>query len=287
MFYNTAAYKKAGLDPQKPARTWSTLQGELLKLRDVADIDCPYASSDQVAVHLENLAPVNGQLFTSNNNGLDAVTKKTPAPTMQFDTLYMRHISLMVSWKRSLLFMAHTADNGADKLFAKGECAVLTSNSGSFGQFLATVAVLRRRAAAVLRPGHQQWRPALRQRLGPVGDGRPSEGPGKATAQFLAWLSKPVVAAEWHQRTGYLPLTEAAFRASDVSFYKSIPGAQAVIASMSARPSASSRGFRMANYTRIEPVLNQQLTDAFEGKTPPMAALNNAANQARTIATQR
>ena len=50
MFYNTAAYKKAGLDPQKPARTWSTLQGELLKLRDVADIDCPYASSDQVAV---------------------------------------------------------------------------------------------------------------------------------------------------------------------------------------------------------------------------------------------
>lgn len=41
MFYNTAAYKKAGLDPQKPARTWSTLQGELLKLRDVADIDCP------------------------------------------------------------------------------------------------------------------------------------------------------------------------------------------------------------------------------------------------------
>ena len=179
MFYNTAAYKKAGLDPQKPARTWSTLQGELLKLRDVADIDCPYASSDQVAVHLENLAPVNGQLFTSNNNGLDAVTKKTPAPTMQFDTLYMRHISLMVSWKRSLLFMAHTADNGADKLFAKGECAVLTSNSGSFGQFLATKSLSFGVAPLPLRPGHQQWRPALRQRLGPVGDGRPSEGPGK------------------------------------------------------------------------------------------------------------
>ena len=57
MFYNTAAYKKAGLDPQKPARTWSTLQGELLKLRDVADIDCPYASSDQVAVHLRTWRP--------------------------------------------------------------------------------------------------------------------------------------------------------------------------------------------------------------------------------------
>ena len=100
MFYNTAAYKKAGLDPNKPARTWAGLQGELLKLRDVADIDCPYASSDQVTVHLENLAPINNQQFTSNNNGLDAVTKKSAAPAMQFDTLYMRHISLMVSWKR-------------------------------------------------------------------------------------------------------------------------------------------------------------------------------------------
>ena len=268
MFYNTAAYKKAGLDPQKPARTWSTLQGELLKLRDVADIDCPYASSDQVAVHLENLAPVNGQLFTSNNNGLDAVTKKTPAPTMQFDTLYMRHISLMVSWKRSLLFMAHTADNGADKLFAKGECAVLTSNSGSFGQFLATkslsfgVAPLPYYDQATSNGGQ----PFVSGSALWAMEGHPKDQE-KATAQFLAWLSKPVVAAEWHQRTGYLPLTEAAFRASDVSFYKSIPGAQAVIASMSARPSASSRGFRMANYTRIEPVLNQQLTDAFEGKT--------------------
>jgi len=288
MFYNTAAYKKAGLDPNKPARTWTALQGELLKLRDVADLDCPYASSDQVSIHLENLAPVNNQQFTSNNNGLDAVTKKSAAPAMQFDTLYMRHISLMVSWKRSLLFMAHSADNTSDKLFAKGECAVLTGNSGSFGQFLNTkglsfgVAPLPYYDQATQTGGQPFVSGSALWAL----EGRP-QAEEKATAQFLAWLSKPVIAAEWHQRTGYLPLTEAAFRASDVSFYKSIPGAQAVVASMSTRPVANSRGFRMANYDRIEPVFNQQLNDALEGKTPPVSALNNAANQARSIATQR
>ncbi|QVQ29200.1 extracellular solute-binding protein [Achromobacter deleyi] len=287
MFYNTAAYKKAGLDPNKPARTWVGLQAELLKLRDVADIDCPYASSDQVAVHLENLAPINNQLFTSNNNGLDAVGKKSAAPAMQFDTLYMRHISLMVSWKRSLLFMAYSGDNASDKLFAKGECAVLTANSGAFGQFLATkslsfgVAPLPYYDQATKEGGKPFVSGSALWAL----DGHP-QAQEKATAQFLAWLSKPVVAAEWHQRTGYLPLTEAAFRASDVSFYSRIPGAQTLIASMSAKPVANSRGFRMANYERIEPVLNKELTDAFEGKVPPVAALNNAASQARSIAAQ-
>ncbi len=56
---------------------------------------------------------------------------------------------------------------------------------------------------------------------------------------------------------------------------------------MRTQPTTNSRGFRMANYTRIEPVLNQQLNDAFEGKVPPVAALNNAASQARSIAAQR
>ncbi|SEK07699.1 extracellular solute-binding protein [Achromobacter sp. NFACC18-2] len=288
MFYNTAAYKKAGLDPNKPARTWTALQADLLKLRDVADIDCPYASSDQVSVHLENLAPINNQQFTSNNNGLDAASKKSVAPAMQFDTLYMRHISMMVSWKRSLLFMAHSGDNASDKLFAKGECAVLTSNSGAFGQFLATkslsfgVAPLPYYEQATKEGGKPFVSGSALWAL----QGHP-QAQEKATAQFLAWLSKPVVAAEWHQRTGYLPLTEAAFRASDVSFYSRIPGAQTLIASMSAKPVANSRGFRMANYERIEPVLNKELTDAFEGKVPPVAALNNAASQARSIAAQR
>ncbi|HYG42788.1 MAG TPA: extracellular solute-binding protein, partial [Bordetella sp.] len=135
MFYNLAYYKKAGLDPNKPPRTWADLQVDLLKLRDVANIECPYASSDQVQVHLENLAPINKQLFTSNDNGL---SPSKAAPAMKFDTLYMRHISLMVSWKRSLLFMAHSDSNQSDKLFAKGDCAVLTSGSGAAGTFMNT-----------------------------------------------------------------------------------------------------------------------------------------------------
>ncbi len=286
MFYNLDQYKKAGLDPAKPARTWADLQGDLLKLRDVAESNCPYATSEQVSVHLENLAPLNGQTYTSNENGLDS--KSRAAAALQFDTLYMRHLSLMVSWKRSELFTNHSEDRASDALFAKGDCSVLTTGSGALGQFLAAKSL--KFGVAPLPFYDQATKTAGRPFVSGAAlwaiEGHP-QSQEKATAQFLAWLSKPVIAAEWHQRTGYLPLTEAAFRASDVSFYDRMPGAQQLVAAMRSQPVASGRGFRMANYDRIEPVLSQGLNEALEGRTPPMAALNNAASQARAIAQQK
>jgi multiple sugar transport system substrate-binding protein len=288
MFYNVTLYKKAGLDPAEPARTWSDLQGQLLKLRDTADVECPYASGDQVEVHLENLAPVNNQLYTSNGNGVEAVKGKPLPAALQFDSLYMRHVSLMASWKRSLLFTQHSDDDKPDESFAKGQCGVLTAGSSALGRLLNAKSLsfgvaplpyyeqVTKKSGKPFVSGSALW----------VMEGHPATE-DKATSEFLAWLAKPVVAAEWHQRTGYLPLTEAAFRASDVSFYNRVPGAQQVVDSMRSQPAPNSRGFRVSNYDRIEPILSRELTDAIDGKTPPVAALNNAAAQARTIVQQR
>jgi multiple sugar transport system substrate-binding protein len=288
MFYNVTLYKKAGLNPDEPARTWSDLQGQLLKLRDAADVECPYASGDQVEVHLENLAPVNNQLYTSNGNGVEAVKGKPLPAALQFDSLYMRHVSLMASWKRSLLFTQHSDDDKPDESFAKGQCGVLTAGSGALGRLLAAKSLsfgvaplpyyeqVTKKSGKPFVSGSALW----------VMEGHPATE-DKATSEFLAWLAKPVVAAEWHQHTGYLPLTEAAFRASDVSFYNRVPGAQQLVDSMRSQPSPNSRGFRVANYDRIEPILSRELTDAIDGKTPPVAALNSAAAQARTIVQQR
>ncbi len=269
MFYNLDAYKKAGLDARTPARTWNDLQAELLALR-ASGVTCPYGSSDAVNVHLENLAPMNGRDLTTADNGLGK-----GRPKFKFDSLYMRHISLMVSWKRSMLFTHHPDDRTPDALFAKGTCAVLTSGTGALGQLQAAkglsfgVAPLPYYAQVAKQPG----RPFVSGSALWAVSGHPRSD-DKASAAFLAFLATPVVAAQWHQHTGYLPLTEAAFRASDVSFYNKIPGAQQLIEAMRTTPTPSSRGFRLANYPQVEAVMNTELQGALAGDTPPVRALN-------------
>jgi len=271
MFYNIDAYRKAGLDANQPSRTWVGLQDDLIKLH-ASGVSCPYATSQQVMVHLENLAAVNRKAYASANNGLGAGN-----PALQFDSLYMRHLSLMASWKRSQLLTTHSDDGAASVLFAKGECGVLTAGSGALGDMLRNKALkfavaslpyyrqVSKEGGSPFVSGSALWAVAGHSRLD-----------DQATAAFLAYLATPAVAAAWHQSTGFLPLTQAAFQVSDATYYDRIPGARALVNAMRAAPQTTSAGFRLPNYTAIAPVLNRGFEAAMTGQTSPMQALNDA-----------
>ena len=272
MFYNIDLFRNAGLDENKPAVSWQDLQAQLLTLRNQGRSNCPYASSDQVNVHLENLAPLNRRLFVTPDNGL----KSTRNLSLNFDTLYIRHLSLMVSWKKTDLFTSSTEGDEAERAFARGDCAVLTAGSGA----LATVVQGNVRFGVAPVPYYPLVSP---KRGAPfiTGDALwlvagQSPARNKATADLLAFLSKPVIAAEWHQKTGFMPLTDAAFRAAEVSFYNRIPGARSIVEQMQNADGSSSAGFRVPNYAKVKPILDQALNQAYADKTSPMNALLEA-----------
>lgn len=278
LFYNRDAYKQAGLNPDAPPATWRDLQAHLVQLQ-AAGQQCPYATSSMVWVHQENLAATNNQPFATRNNGFE-----TGRPNLLInELLHVRHMSLMTSWVRSRLLTQASFGSESDVFFAEGRCAVLSSGSGAWAQlekakFSAGVAPLPyytesgKSAGTPLVGGSSLW--ALSGH---------SASANQAVARFIAWLATPAVAAQWHQRTGYLPLTDAAARAADVSFYRSIPGAQQVVARMQQTPSPNSRGIRLPKYEAVQAILNEETAAAFNGKKPPMKAQADAVQRSTAV----
>jgi len=278
MFINLDAYQRAGLDGYQPARTWNDLQANLSGLRASGTL-CPLLTSQQVSVHFENLAAVNHKSYVQPDNGL--TTPREAA--LRFDTLPMRHLSLMVSWKRAALLTHHSPGIEASVRFAQGDCGVLMAGSGALAELrqnpnlrvgvasLPYYAQESDHASAPFVSGSALWALAGHSRA-----------ENAATAAFLSWLAKPVVATRWHQRTGFLPLTRAAFLAASVSLYQRLPGAHPLIAALRDTP-ATSRGFRLANYPAIHAVLNQSFEDAMAGQRPPVQVLKEAQAQIRAI----
>ncbi len=59
----------------------------------------------------------------------------------------------------------------------------------------------------------------------------------KGVAQFFAYLSKSDVQQKWHEETGYLPITKAAYVATKASgFYAKNPGTEVAIVQMTKKP---------------------------------------------------
>jgi sn-glycerol 3-phosphate transport system substrate-binding protein len=59
LFINKAAFRKAGLDPEKPPKTWAEMLKAADKLFD-AGSTCPYTTSWPSWVHIDNLSSWNG-----------------------------------------------------------------------------------------------------------------------------------------------------------------------------------------------------------------------------------
>ena len=276
LLYNKDAYAKAGLDRNAPPpATWRDLQKQLIVLQDAGrGMKCDYTTSEQAWIHIENIGALHGEPIASRNNGLDG-----SGATLTFnDLLHVRHVALLMSWVKSELFTYSGHGREGDARFASGECGTLTTGSGSLGDILKTakfevgVAPLpfyeegARQPVNTLVGGSALW----------AMEGKPRDV-YNGIAAFLAWLATPVVAAEWHQKTGSLPWTSAAYVASErTGFYDKISGFGAVMKAAATSVGPVTRGIRLPHYDKVRNVMDSQLEAVWSGQKPPKQGLDDA-----------
>ena len=272
-YYNKDAFKKAGLDANNPPKTWVELTAAAAKIK-LSGSTCPYTTAWQSWVQLESFSTWHNVPFATEGNGLDG-----DSPKLQYNSpLHVRHISNMQNWLKQGLFVYAGRKSEPEGKFFNGECAMMTASSATYGnikknaKFEFGVAPLPYYPDVAGAPqntiigGASLW----------VMAGKKAEE-YKGVAKFFTYLSKPEIQAVWHQETGYLPVTMAAYDLTRKSgFYDKNPGTDVAVKQMILKTTAISRGVRLGNFVQIRNINDEELENVWNGKKDAKQALDDA-----------
>ena len=271
--YNKDALKAAGLDPNKPPTTWPEVALAAAKLK-AAGHKCPFTTSWISWTQLETFSAWHNTLYATKNNGFGGLDTR-----LAFNTpLHVRHIENLANMAQQGLFVYKGRGNAADATFVSGECAMMTGSSALYGN-------VKRNSKFGYGIGTLPYYPDVTGAPQNTVIGGASlwvmsgkKAPEyKGVAAFFAYLSQPEVAAKSHQRTGYLPVTKAAYEMTEKSgFYKQNPGTDVSVTQMIRKTTDKSRGVRLGNFVQIRTIIDEELEGVWAGKKPAKGALDAA-----------
>lgn len=273
-YYNQDAFEKAGLDSKHAPATWPEVVAAAAKIKAAGAAPCSFTTGWQSWVQLESFSAWHNVAFATKENGFGGSD-----PRLVFNgPLQIRHIGNMQDWAKKGYFTYAGRKNEPEAKFFSGECAMLTSSSAAYGtikqnaKFKFAVAPLPYYSDVAGAPqntiigGASLW----------VMGGKSKEE-YKAVAKFLTFLSQPDLQAEWHQTTGYLPITMAAYELTQKSgFYDKNPGTDVSVKQMIVKTTDKSRGVRLGNFVQIRDIIDEELEDVWSGKKSAKEALDNA-----------
>ncbi|MDE2419025.1 MAG: sn-glycerol-3-phosphate ABC transporter substrate-binding protein UgpB [Burkholderiales bacterium] len=270
-YYNKDAFKAAGLDPEKAPLTWPEVALAAAKLKSSGH-KCPMSIAWQGWTQLESFSAWHNVEFASKQNGLAGLDARLKINS----PLHVRHIENLANMAKQGLFVYKGRGSVPEASFISGECAMMTTSSGFYGNVqknakfnfgLATLPYYQD------VPGAPQNTVIGGASLWVMAGKKPEEY--KGVAKFFSFLSSPEVQSASHKRTGYLPITTAAFQLTEKSgFYKQNPGTDVAVNQMIRKVTDKSRGIRLGNYVQIRAIEDEELEQVWAGKKSAKEALD-------------
>jgi sn-glycerol 3-phosphate transport system substrate-binding protein len=127
-YYNKDAFKAAGLDPNKPPKTWPEVALAAGKLK-ASGHKCPFTTSWISWTQLENFSAWHNVLFATLNNGFGGLGTRLQVNS----PLHVRHFENLAAMAKNGQFVYKGRDNAADATMVSGECAMGTFSAGLLG----------------------------------------------------------------------------------------------------------------------------------------------------------
>ncbi|MCP1848262.1 sn-glycerol 3-phosphate transport system substrate-binding protein [Bradyrhizobium sp. USDA 4541] len=284
LYYNKDMFRSAGLDPSVPPRTWPELGVAAKRLR-AAGAMCGLTTSWPSWINVENFSAFHNLPIATKANGFSGLD----AQLIFNNPLVVRHIAQLAQWQADKAFDYSGRGQAAEPRFQKGECGIFIGSSG-------TRADIKANSKFEVGYGMMPYEPDVQgapqnsiiggATLWVLRDRPRAEYAG--VAKFFAYLSRPEVQATWHQNTGYLPITRAAFDLTRAQgFYDRNPGASISIEEVTLKPPTdNSKGIRLGSFVLIRDVIEEELEQVFAGKRSAQAAMDNAVERGNRLLRQ-
>ncbi len=271
MWYNQDALDKAGVGVPT---TWPEVAEASRKIVD-AGYKCGFSFGWQSWVQVENFSAWHDIPMGTKENGFAG-----------FDTEFtfnnehvVRHLDNIAEWGKQGLFQYGGRRGDSLPMFTNAECAMWLNSSAYYGgikdqaQFKFGQTMLPYYPDVIDSPqnsiigGATLW--VLRGH---------DDDAYKGVARFMTYLSSPEVQAWWHQETGYVPITNAAYELSrEQGFYEANPGTDTAIKQLSLNaPTPNSRGVRFGNFVQVRDVINEEMEAIWNGTKSAQEGMDEA-----------
>jgi sn-glycerol 3-phosphate transport system substrate-binding protein len=284
LYYNKTLFRGAGLDPEVAPKTWAEVGAAAKKLRD-AGSPCGFTTSWPSWINIENFSAFHNLPVATRANGFDGIDA-----VLTFNNpVVARHIAQLAQWQVTKIFDYSGRAQSAEPRFQNAECGIFLGSSATRADIKANS---KFEVGYGMLPYWDDVNGAPQNSiiggatLWVLRDRPPDEY--KGVAKFFGFLSKPEIQAAWHQSTGYLPITRAAFDLTrSRGFYESNPGTAISIEQITLKPpTENSRGIRLGSFVLIRDVIEDELEQAFSGKKPAQVALDSAVARGNRLLRQ-
>lgn len=284
MWYSKDAFRKAGLDPENPPKTWQGVvkAAQAIKAKNAAEI--PSTSSWFSWIQLEQYSALHNIPFASEADGFDGLGAKLEINSKA----HVKHMARLVEMSKEGTFKYTGRDSAPDPLLVAGKAGIHFDSSGMRGDLVKSArfdwgeAYLPYDPDIIKTPknsiigGASLWTMTAPHRTAPE---------YKATALFLQFLGKPQNDAYWYETTGYVPVTMAGFAlAKKQGFYKKNPGADLPVLQLErGTVTRYSKGLRLGRLPEIRNIIYEEMEKAFQGNQNAQQAMDNAVERGNKV----
>ena len=280
LYYNRTIFKKAGLDPTKPPKTYEEIEKAAKACVTKGWAKVGFSASWPSWTLVENAHAWHDQPFSDMDNGFKGMATKLRIN----GDFGVKMWTLLTRWQKEGIFTYAGRGSKGDQSVINGEAAIGLASTALVGTLTKTAKFDWGTGNLPRMAGYPQGNSIIGGASLWVMKGKKAEE-YKGVASFLAFLANPEQQAWWHAATGYLPVSKSALAALQKTdhFQRNPDMWTAFNQIMSGKTTANSQGIRLGNFVAVRDTIEAELENVVGGKKTPKQGLDDAVKKGDSI----